>query len=296
MRRLIPLVFGLSALSFMGANCFSPAMPANMCIRNADALCAFLYQCCNAVERSSINSYVGSSGVAHHNQDECREEYTKTYCYGAQRHQESLDTGRADWDHEKAEECLQEREDAAKACDTEAYLESFGTAPGQSPSNEPNECAANELLIGQVPDGDPCYAHEECEKHPDSFCKRNEPKNEDDVLITVEGECESLPGEGDACDEDGICKSGHFCAYDEDPARCRKHKSNGTPCQGAEECSSGNCDFVNGECADKKNNGEDCYWAGECKSDYCGDAGQCEDPPTGGGVDVKYDICLGDEE
>jgi hypothetical protein len=297
MRRFVPLTVGLLTLALSGANCFFPAMPANMCIRDAQALCKFLYQCCMAAERQhqTVQYLIGGSGIPHHTQAECEEEYTKAYCSNAADEQESLDTGRADWDHDKAEECLQEREKAVDECDTEGLIKALGRDPLAS-SGEPDACSHSELVIGKVKDGDACFDDEECENHPDSFCKQNEAKSEEDTLVTAEGECESLPGDGDSCEDDPICKSNHYCNYQEDPPRCRTSKANGEPCDGSEQCESEYCDFANGECGNKKANGEDCFYDDECASDYCGNNGQCEDPPTGGGADVEYDICTGEQE
>jgi hypothetical protein len=275
---LLPLFVLLS----MGAdNCKHPGDPINLCERMARLQCKFLYQCCNAHERSSSSD----GSLPHSTEAECVEVALKEVCPGYQVLQESIDAERMEWDSEKADACIKAQEEATNQCDIQSYYDQFSD----------DECAMSNWPKGKVKNGDTCYNDAECEGDG-AQCEPEEPDAEDDtVTLTAKGKCKDRGGDGDPCDYPEDCREGFFCDYNDGDV-CRAKLGNGESCNyNNQACQSGHCNEMDLTCAPKLADGEGCYENSMCESDFCNyNTGLCSDPVEGEG-EIIWDYCDGQD-
>jgi hypothetical protein len=72
----------------------------------------------------------------------------------------------------------------------------------------------------------------------DEYCNSTE--------ITQASTCRKLPGEGQACVLNGLCKGGLICVVEGNSGKCHAIADNGADCTVDAGCRSGNCD--DGKC------------------------------------------------
>ena len=194
---------------------------------------------------------------------ECLETLTLLYeTIGATFHA-SLDAGRASFDAEQAQRCLDLR--AANEC-TEAEL------------------ACESIFIGHVPVGEACNSSDECAGN--AYCSEG---------LACPGTCVATLDPGEACSfaESGECGDAHICS---DEGVCVAQKANGEPCLGSSDCLSYHCDD-GGHCAEPprdftKDVGEPCEIDPDCKPDlYCHE-GTCVAKAAAGESCEAYTPCV----
>jgi hypothetical protein len=147
MRSSLSIVFTVTAILMLSA---CPYSAQNYPDTVAQAHCGFLYQCCNATERVLL---FGSNQVDHSNEAECVEEYGKAFRHLYGPYTEAAKQGRATWDEEKAQACIEDIEKASNECDANLYFE---------PVSDSDRCDLAEVAAGNVDDGDSCYNDFEC--------------------------------------------------------------------------------------------------------------------------------------
>lgn len=244
------------------------------CETLAELQCKYWYQCCNAAERVEVE---GFQFVNHRTEAECREEYTKSYCWLMAPYQDAVAAGRATWDEAKATSCTEAKAVGASSCDAEQYM-----ADGEDTCDDG-------FLVGQVADGGECYISDECADEG-AECIERTADSSGKPLVTSKGTCEAPPVAGEAC-KSGTCAPEHYCDIDD---TCRRKKANNSVCDYASECQSGRCVFdVSGYlCAGKLANGESCSSGVDCVSAYCNpETARCSIEDDA----VVYAICDGNE-
>lgn len=243
----------------------------DLCERYAKAQCGFQYNCCNASERGRVGQGLG---VRHYNYDTCVEELTLLYCAVFAVYADAETEGRATWNYEASNACLQTLEGASSSCDAESMLGAQGLG---------DDCDISEFITGTVADDDTCYEGFEC-ANEEAVCAPNEPEDEDENLVSEKGTCTPPPGVGDECPS-FVCTESAWCDVSEDPPTCKAKKPNDEECGSGLECTSNVCDFAGGAgvCAAKKPVGEPCFVDGECVSEFCDDVSdQCADKRPSG--------------
>jgi hypothetical protein len=182
--------------------CAPPQAVDGYCIERAKLNCRLQYSCCNAAERNAepfgVNNLVAGG---HTNEEECVEKITPLLCQGHAPLEEAQAEARGVWDEAAAADCLDALSRAVDQCDAEDYF-----------AADSDDCAAKVLMEGEQKKGDACFHSAECAGE-NAACVLNEASDATEDLNTAEGECATLLGAGDNC-EDGQCADGLYCSFD----------------------------------------------------------------------------------
>jgi hypothetical protein len=198
--------------------------------RGGIALAAALFGC-NGNELTPSEFFTQSESIICSFQVECGQLPDRETCRAlldtadeAAEAQNAIDSGRAAFDAEAANACL----DALRAqltCKVAAYGLFAAPAP----------CA--ERLTGLVPVGGACFADAECAG--DAACDgENSAGSCSAGTCVATGRPPPPAGEGDDCTEAG-CAAGLFCLREVLHATCTRIGSEGEPCQGLGTCRDG---------------------------------------------------------
>lgn len=243
-----------------------------------EAQCKFIYGCCNPYERQGTSS--------HDSQAECVAESKKSDDVTEQL-QASAAAGRIDWNAQQAAACFQPVLDAVNQCDAGAFFEARSQA----------DCDVTALVVGKIPDGEPCYEDYECAT-PNSSCTREENEEETGQVVTFLGKCVPPKKAGEGCSFGDACEEGTYCSG----SVCTLYAKVGESCAN-QVCVEGATCTADDICTILKAAGEACTSDSECTSGDCeqppsnfeGDSVCASDPEDGDlpADDVTYEICTG---
>jgi hypothetical protein len=266
--------------------------PSDVCERQAEALCRFLFDCCSDLERYRLLDYAAErptmSFAAFNELGGITAEYAGSPDQGAcEDHYGAvcatrlayLDAAHAEvrvtLDETKVEACLRPLEDGVDACDPNLVL-------GFSPTG----AACGEMIVGTVRIGDPCYGDAECAMAGSTCQEAMSIAPQDGRSQALEGVCN---GPGEVGDECIIGSCGTSLACDVTSGRCVTLGGITAPCNSSGACQPQlYCDFSIAQCTVAPGPGQPC-----APSDrQCANALACIDGVCGGTA-TRYLFCDG---
>jgi hypothetical protein len=223
--RLLAFATGALALSLLAA---CPPSTNAFCVDAAKASCELQFRCCTAVEREQTFGAINLAVGPYSSEGGCVDVFTRRCEAQSQAQDEAIAASRLSFDEDRANECLTRLKDAVAECDPNGFF------------NDPDgEC--DNLVEGQVDDGDPCFGDDEC-AGAGSECEVDRNDDDDGVfVVTIEGTCKGQGDEGEPCLPGGLCNGELRCTLDQETFEqtCQPPADVGDLCNNDDDCSDG---------------------------------------------------------
>jgi hypothetical protein len=151
---------------------------------------------------------------------------------------ESVAQGRATWKEDVAKTCMEPLEKGVGECDMSALY-----------NPQSDDCHMHgDIMQGKVANNKECFIAEEC-SDVNAVCEPKTSEDPNKPLITAEGTCKALPGNGEQCSNQ-TCAMDCYC--DSGDNTCKTKLADGATCTSYQMCKSDDCN--NGTCRARNQN------------------------------------------